>query len=73
MFKNVMAGIEPMLPQTEWILSHAPNGGKPLSLQEGFKLNISREAFRTKILEHWNNTSKRTASGRPVDVVLSPV
>jgi amidase len=67
-----MVDTEPMVQQTEWILSHAPNGGKALSLQESFKLNVAREAFRTKIAEHWNNTSKRTTSGKPVDVILCP-
>ncbi|KZT08664.1 amidase [Laetiporus sulphureus 93-53] len=64
---------EPMVPQTEWIMSQVPNEGKPYAAEEIFRLNVSREAFRTRIAAHWNDTRWRTATGRPVDAVLSPV
>ncbi|TFK95025.1 amidase [Polyporus arcularius HHB13444] len=63
---------EPLVPQTEWIMSQVPNGGKPYSVAEIFKLNLEREAFRAKIAAHWNATRTRTTSGRYVDAVLSP-
>ena len=64
---------EPHVPQTEWILSHVPNGGKPFSIAETFKLNVAREAFRARVAAHWNATRSRTTTGRPVDAILSPV
>ena len=64
---------EPHVPQTEWILSHVPNGGKPFSIAETFKLNVAREAFRARVAAHWHATRSRTTTGRPVDAILSPV
>ncbi|TBU34381.1 amidase [Dichomitus squalens] len=64
---------EPHVPQTEWILSQVPNGGKPFSVAELFELNLAREAFRAKVAAHWNATKFRTTTGRPVDTILSPV
>lgn len=64
---------DPPVSQTQWILDQVPNNGEPFSVAEIFKINLSREAFRTKIAEHWNATVGRTSNGRPIDVVLSPV
>ncbi|GJE89672.1 amidase [Phanerochaete sordida] len=64
---------DPPVPQTEWMLGQVPNGGAPFSVAEIFRLNLAREAFRTKILQHWKATEARTRTGRPVDAVLSPV
>ncbi|KAJ3531999.1 hypothetical protein NM688_g7491 [Phlebia brevispora] len=64
---------DPMVPQTEWIMAQVPNGGKPFTVDEIFRLNLAREAFRTKIAQHWNSTRTRTESGRPIDAILSPV
>ncbi|OSD06208.1 amidase [Trametes coccinea BRFM310] len=64
---------DPPVPQTEWILSQVPNGGKSYTVAETFKINLEREAFRSKVLAHWVATKARTATGRPVDAVLSPV
>ncbi|PCH34207.1 amidase [Wolfiporia cocos MD-104 SS10] len=64
---------EPMVPQSEWIMSQVPNDGKPFTIAEIFKLNLAREVFRAKIAAHWNDTRLRTATGRQVDAVLSPV
>ena len=61
------------MPQTEWILGQVPNGGAPFSVAEIFRLNVAREGLRERVLHHWNATAARTASGRPVDAVLSPV
>ncbi|KIP11093.1 hypothetical protein PHLGIDRAFT_28037 [Phlebiopsis gigantea 11061_1 CR5-6] len=63
---------DPPVPQTEWILGQVPNGGAPFSVAEIFRLNVAREALRARVLHHWNATAARTASGRPVDAVLSP-
>ncbi|CDO73100.1 hypothetical protein BN946_scf185007.g154, partial [Trametes cinnabarina] len=64
---------DPPVPQTEWILSQVPNGGKPYTVAETFKINLEREAFRSRVLAHWVATKARTRTGRPVDAVLSPV
>ena len=64
---------DPAVPQTEWIMQQVPNGGAPFSVPEIFRLNLAREAFRAKVLHHWNSTKARTATGRAVDAVLSPV
>ncbi|KAI0081079.1 amidase [Panus rudis PR-1116 ss-1] len=64
---------DPPVPQTEWILSHVPNGGKPYNVHEIFKINLDREAFRAKIAAHWNATQTRTSTRRAVDAILSPV
>ncbi|KAI0363623.1 amidase [Pilatotrama ljubarskyi] len=64
---------DPPVPQTDWILSQVPNGGKPYTVAESFKINLEREAFRAKVLAHWNAAKARTSTGRHVDAVLSPV
>ncbi|KAI5120833.1 hypothetical protein M0805_007020 [Coniferiporia weirii] len=64
---------EPPVPQTKWILDQVPNNGKPFSIGETFRLNLEREAFRHKLLKHWNDTKTRTGTGRPVDAILAPV
>ncbi|KAI0931510.1 hypothetical protein AcW1_001101 [Taiwanofungus camphoratus] len=71
-YRQTMAG-EPPVPQSEWIMSQVPNDNKPFSVPEIFKLNLAREEFRSRIAAHWNDTRSRTATGRPVDAVLSPV
>ena len=42
-------------------------------MAEIFKINLEREAFRAKIAARWNATIDITNTGRPVDVILSPV
>ncbi|KAI0783311.1 amidase [Abortiporus biennis] len=64
---------DPQVPQTEWIMSQVPNGGKSFTVAETFKLNLAREAFRSKVANHWNDTKARTSSGRHVDAVLCPI
>ena len=63
-------GGEPAVPSTQWILQFAR---KKYAIDETFKLNLDREAFRSRVLAHWNATQNRTASGRPVDCVLCPI
>jgi amidase len=64
---------DPHVPQTEWIMSQVPNGGKPFTMAELFKLSRAREDFRTKIAHLWNKTQEKTDTGRPVDAILCPV
>ena len=58
---------------TEWILKQVPNDGKPFTVAEIFRLNLQREAFRRKLLDHWNSTQTRTGLDRPVDAIIAPV
>ncbi|CCM00023.1 uncharacterized protein FIBRA_02049 [Fibroporia radiculosa] len=71
-YRETMEG-EPMVAQTEWMMSQVPNDGKPFSVGEIFELNRAREAFRARVAGHWNGTKERTGTGRHVDAVLSPV
>jgi amidase len=64
---------DPMVPQTEWMLAQAPNGGRPFTIAETFELNVERERFRKRVGDHWNATKDLTTSGRTVDAILSPV
>jgi amidase len=70
--ETIKAGDESQVPQTEWILKHA-QGRDPYTPAKIFKLNLEREALRSKALAHWNATRQRTVSGRPVDAILCPV
>ncbi|EPQ60254.1 acetamidase [Gloeophyllum trabeum ATCC 11539] len=63
---------DPMVPQTEWILNQVPNGGKPFTVRETFRLNVERETFRCRVAAHWNGTKSQTTTGRHVDAVISP-
>lgn len=70
-YRETLKG-EPVVPQSEWILSQVPNDGKPFTIAETFKLNLARETFRARVAAHWNQTVRRTSTGRPVDAVLCP-
>lgn len=63
---------EPPIPSFSWLVSHA-EGRAPYTVAEVFKLNSEREKLRAKALAHWNATSLRTRTGRPVDAILTPV
>ncbi|EIW63987.1 general amidase GmdA [Trametes versicolor FP-101664 SS1] len=71
-YREVLAQ-DPPVPQTQWIMDQVPNGGRPYGIDEVFKINLEREAFRAKVLAHWHAHTTRTKSGRTVDTVLSPV
>ncbi|KAH0838041.1 amidase signature domain-containing protein [Lanmaoa asiatica] len=64
------AGEEPPVPQTKWILDQIRDP-RPFTVDEIFRLNVERETFRAKALQHWNAT--RGSTGRPVDVIICPV
>lgn len=64
---------EPPVRQTEWILKQVPNEGKPFTIADVFRLNLQREAFRQRLIEHWNSTEARTGTKRPVDAIIAPV
>jgi amidase len=68
--RTLAEGGEPLVPGTEWMLTHAPKQG--YTVPETWKLNLEREQFRTRALEHWNRTHLRTSTGRPVDAIICP-
>lgn len=74
-FETLEEGQEEPTPSFKWILDFIEKkDGKrrpAYTARETWKLNMEREEFRTKALEHWNETSKRTKSGRPVDAILT--
>lgn len=63
---------EPAIPSFSWIVGHT-EGRAPYTIAEMFKLNAEREKFRARAHAHWNETANRTKSGRPVDVILTPI
>ncbi|KIJ66263.1 hypothetical protein HYDPIDRAFT_26628 [Hydnomerulius pinastri MD-312] len=69
--KTLADGKEEPVPQTKWILDQIAEKDKAFTVQEIFRLNLEREAFRAKALAHWNET--RGETGRPVDAILCPV
>jgi len=70
--ETILGAGETEVPQTQWLLNHA-KGRAPYTPAQSFRLNAERELFRSKALAHWNATQQRTATGRPVDVILCPV
>ncbi|KAG8780767.1 hypothetical protein FRC15_009276 [Serendipita sp. 397] len=71
-FETLAESGEPPIPSFEWIVSHT-NGRAPYTMAEMFKLNAQRENFRARAHAHWNESAKRTTTGRPVDAILTPV
>lgn len=74
-FETLEEGQEEPTPSFQWILDFIEKkDGKrraPYTTRETWKLNMEREEFRTKALAHWNATSQRTKSGRPVDAIIT--
>lgn len=64
---------EPAVKQTEWILEQIEAPDKSLNAREIFKVNLERETFRLRLAQHWNATKTKTATGRMVDAIISPV
>lgn len=71
-YRAVMDG-EPLVPQTEWILSQVANPEHESTIAETFSLIVERERFRKHLADQWNATEIFTTTGRPVDAILSPV
>ena len=44
-----------------------------LSVHETWQVNVARRNYATQYLKKWNETVQQTATGRPVDGILSPV
>ena len=71
-FATMAESGEPPIPSFSWIVGHTKE--RPAyTIAEMFALNTEREKLRAKAHAHWNATAKMTKSGRPVDVILTPV
>jgi amidase len=66
--RDVAAGGEPFIPHVEALV----NRGKPISVYEYWQLNKQKLAAQKRYLDLWNST-KSTASGKPIDILLCPV
>lgn len=64
--RDVGVGGEPFLPQIEALLKR----GKAISVYEYWQLNKRKFASQKKYLDKWQAT--KSASGKPVDVLLAP-
>ncbi|CAE7223598.1 unnamed protein product [Rhizoctonia solani] len=62
---------EPPIPSVARILTEGEKRGA-YTLAESWEMNAKRDEFRARALKHWNETERRTKSGRPVDAVLCP-
>ncbi|KDQ18231.1 hypothetical protein BOTBODRAFT_155367 [Botryobasidium botryosum FD-172 SS1] len=64
-------GGEKPIPAARWIMDQIERPHEPYTPGECFELNAQREAFRLKIIQHWNAT-KGPKTGRRVDGILAP-
>jgi amidase len=55
------------------LLNQFMTGTTPLTCNESWDINLKRYAYQQEAQEHWNNTVKRTSTGRPIDAYISPV
>ncbi|CAE6499414.1 unnamed protein product [Rhizoctonia solani] len=63
---------EPAMPLVEWMFAHAA-GRAPYTVDQTWALNVAREQFRARGLQHWNSSAARSEQGRAFDAVLCPV
>ncbi|KAI2479101.1 Amidase domain containing protein [Pyrenophora tritici-repentis] len=66
--RDVEAGGEPFIPHVEALI----NKGKPVSVYEYWQLNKKKLELQKRYLDLWNST-KSEKSGKPIDVLLTPV
>ncbi|KAF2728866.1 amidase signature enzyme [Polyplosphaeria fusca] len=66
--RDVQAGGEPFIPHVENLV----NRGKPISVYQYWQLNKEKVAAQKRFLDLWNSTTS-TATGKPIDVLLTPV
>jgi len=55
------------------ILNQFMTGTIPVSCNESWDINLDRYAYQQEAQQHWNDTIKRTSTGRPFDAFISPV
>ncbi|CAN9348671.1 unnamed protein product [Alternaria alternata] len=66
--RDVAAGGEPFIPHVEALV----NKGKAISVYDYWQLNKMKLALQKRYLDLWNST-KSANSGKPIDVLLTPV
>lgn len=47
-------------------------GGTKLTVYDSWQLNVAKDEYRARFLEHWNSTAERTSTGLPIDGLLLP-
>ncbi|ODO01726.1 hypothetical protein I350_06553 [Cryptococcus amylolentus CBS 6273] len=57
---------EPKLPSLH-------KASEMISTYEEWQVNKRKLAYRKRHLDHWNATSARTSTGRPIDAIISPI
>ncbi|KAL6703058.1 hypothetical protein ACN47E_010265 [Coniothyrium glycines] len=65
--RDVAAGGEPFIPHVEALV----NKGKPISVYDYWQLNRLKFDAQKRYLDLWNST--KTADGRKIDILLTPV
>ncbi|VDB98619.1 unnamed protein product [Peniophora sp. CBMAI 1063] len=48
------------------------DAGPKLSVYDSWQLNVAKDDYRARFLEHWNATAARTSTGLPIDGLLLP-
>ncbi|KAI9040904.1 amino acid/polyamine transporter [Aspergillus affinis] len=65
--RDIDAAGEPLIPHVEALVKR----GEAISVYDYWQLNKQKVALQKKYLDKWN--AARSASGQPVDVLLSPI
>lgn len=70
----IMKSMKPVDEESE----NAPNmfippTSTPTSAYELWQFQKQKRDLRQEYLEHWNNTTRETGTGRPVDAIIAPV
>ena len=58
-----------MIKELEQFMS----GQTPATCNESWDLNLETYKYQQEAQQHWNDTIKRTSTGRPIDAYISPV
>jgi Asp-tRNA(Asn)/Glu-tRNA(Gln) amidotransferase A subunit family amidase len=66
--RDIGAGGEPFIPHVEALVNRA----KPISVYAYWQLNKQKLDAQKRYLDLWNST-KSTKSGKPIDILLTPV
>lgn len=44
-----------------------------LTINQLWELNLERTSYQKLVLEAWNDTAKKTKSGKPIDAFIMPI
>jgi hypothetical protein len=62
-----------LVSQCVRFLKQFMTGTMPVPVNESWDLNLKRCAYQQEAMQHWNDTVKRTSTGRPIDAYISSV